>query len=199
MMKKIQGGWTDFDVCIAAPDMMGLVGRLASALAERDVVLYIEKHVHPDAAQTICENTIKHFAAREPTLHSKLLEVQKNALHLRDAGGIRVMTLPKTIDNDVAATDVTFGFDTAMNIATVTVTRRPDIALLATGNELVMPGEVPNDDQIIASNGFGLKALLEDAGATVRLLPIARDTNASLRAMASQIASRVFSVAQTPA
>lgn len=70
----------------------------------------------------------------------------------------------------------------AMNIAAVTVTRRPDIALLATGDELVMPGEVPDDDQIIASNGFGLKALLEDAGATVRLLPIARDTNASLRA-----------------
>ncbi len=33
------------------------------------------------------------------------------------------MTLPKTIDNDVAETDVTFGFDTAMNIATEAIDR----------------------------------------------------------------------------
>jgi len=42
---------------------------------------------------------------------------QKNALHLKNAG-LNVVTLPKTIDNDVACTDVTFGFDTALGIAT---------------------------------------------------------------------------------
>ncbi len=47
---------------------------------------------------------------------------QKNALHLAQAG-MRVVTLPKTIDNDVAGTDVTFGFDTAMNIATEAIDR----------------------------------------------------------------------------
>src|SRR5690606_21670733 len=60
----------------------------------------------------------------------------------------------------------------AMNIADVPVVRRPDIALLSTGDELVMPGEQPGPDQIIASNTFGLKALLELHGAFVRLLPI---------------------------
>ena len=68
----------------------------------------------------------------------------------------------------------------AMNIAAVPVTRKPDIALISTGDELVMPGETPGPDQIIASNTFGLKALLEDAGAKVRILPIARDTVSSL-------------------
>ncbi len=68
----------------------------------------------------------------------------------------------------------------SMNIATVPVTRRPVVALIATGDELVMPGEDPGPDQIIASNTFGLKALLEAAGAQARLLPIARDTAASL-------------------
>lgn len=68
----------------------------------------------------------------------------------------------------------------AMNAGQVTVARRPDIALIATGDELAMPGEAPGPDQIIASNGFGLKAMLEAAGASVRLLPIARDTPASL-------------------
>jgi 6-phosphofructokinase 1 len=48
---------------------------------------------------------------------------QKNALHLHRKGGLDVMTLPKTIDNDVAGTDVTFGFDTAMTIAAEAIDR----------------------------------------------------------------------------
>jgi 6-phosphofructokinase 1 len=47
---------------------------------------------------------------------------QKNALHLAKEG-LNVITLPKTIDNDVAGTDVTFGFDTAMSIATEAIDR----------------------------------------------------------------------------
>jgi molybdopterin molybdotransferase len=68
----------------------------------------------------------------------------------------------------------------AMNCDTVPVTRRPVVALISTGDELVMPGDAPSPDQIIASNTFGLKAMLEQAGAEVRMLPIARDTEASL-------------------
>ncbi|MEB8388353.1 molybdopterin molybdotransferase MoeA [Rhodobacteraceae bacterium KMM 6894] len=69
----------------------------------------------------------------------------------------------------------------SMNIAEVQVTRRPVVAIIATGDELVMPGEVPGPDQIIASNGFGLAAMVEAHGGLARLLPIARDTRASLR------------------
>ncbi len=47
---------------------------------------------------------------------------QKNALRLKEAG-LNVITLPKTIDNDVAMTDITFGFDTALGIATEAVDR----------------------------------------------------------------------------
>ncbi|CUJ94305.1 Molybdopterin molybdenumtransferase [Ruegeria denitrificans] len=68
----------------------------------------------------------------------------------------------------------------AMNIAVVPVRRKPVVALISTGDELVMPGETPGPDQIIASNTFGLKAMLENAGAHVRVLPIARDTVSSL-------------------
>ena len=68
----------------------------------------------------------------------------------------------------------------AMNHATLPCTRKPQIALIATGDELVMPGESPRDDQIIASNTFGLAAMLEDHGAIPRRLPIARDTVESL-------------------
>lgn len=40
-----------------------------------------------------------------------------------DSPGLNVITLPKTIDNDVFATDVTFGFDTALGIATDVIDR----------------------------------------------------------------------------
>lgn len=68
----------------------------------------------------------------------------------------------------------------AMNIPKVTVTRRPVVALVSTGDELAMPGEDPRPDQIIASNGFALKAMVEEAGGEARLLPIARDNEAEL-------------------
>ncbi|MCK4834849.1 MAG: 6-phosphofructokinase [Gammaproteobacteria bacterium] len=47
---------------------------------------------------------------------------QKNALQLMDKG-LNIITLPKTIDNDVAKTDTTFGFDTALGIATDAIDR----------------------------------------------------------------------------
>ena len=46
----------------------------------------------------------------------------KNALRLSRAG-LNVLTLPKTIDNDVAGTDATFGFATALEIATEAIDR----------------------------------------------------------------------------
>lgn len=71
----------------------------------------------------------------------------------------------------------------AMNVALVSVIRRPIVAIIATGDELVMPGEVPRPDQIIASNSFALKAMIEEAGGIARMLPIARDTEANLSAV----------------
>ncbi len=47
---------------------------------------------------------------------------QKNALRLMEKG-LNIITLPKTIDNDVALTDATFGFDTALGIATDAIDR----------------------------------------------------------------------------
>ena len=85
------------------------------------------------------------------------------------------LTAPRVLSaNDIALL-------AAMNIPEVTVSTRPDVALISTGKELVMPGEEPGPDQIIVSNTFGLKALLEAHGAKVRILPIAKDSEASLK------------------
>lgn len=48
---------------------------------------------------------------------------QKAAQRLRENGDLNVLTLPKTIDNDVVETDVSFGFDTARGIATEAIDR----------------------------------------------------------------------------
>lgn len=70
----------------------------------------------------------------------------------------------------------------SMNNPEVIVARRPKVAIIATGNELVMPGEDPGPAQIIASNSFALAAIAESEGADARLLPIAKDTTESLEA-----------------
>lgn len=70
----------------------------------------------------------------------------------------------------------------AMNVPYVDVARRPVVAIMATGDELVEPGETPRADQIIASNALALAAMVEAAGGIAHRLPIARDTVASLKA-----------------
>jgi molybdopterin molybdotransferase len=68
----------------------------------------------------------------------------------------------------------------AMNLPELVVRRRPEVAIIATGDELVSPGEDPRADQIVASNSYGIKALVEAEGGRARLLPIARDRRESL-------------------
>ena len=60
------------------------------------------------------------------------------------------------------------------------VTRKPVVAILATGDELVEPSDRPMAAQIVASNSYGLAALIEAAGGEPRLLGIAQDTPESL-------------------
>ncbi len=60
----------------------------------------------------------------------------------------------------VALTPAMLGLAASANCPTLTVTRRPRIAIVATGDELVPPGAVPGPDQIVASNSVGLIALL---------------------------------------
>ncbi len=102
------------------------------------------------------------------------------AAHIRPAGqDFRLGdTLPprRLTPNDLALL-------AAMNIPHIAVTRRPTVALIATGDELVMPGEAPAPSQIIASNTFALAAMIEAEGGIPRILPIARDTPAALRAV----------------
>ncbi len=64
----------------------------------------------------------------------------------------------------------------SMNHPELPVRRRPKLALLATGDELVMPGEVPGPGQIVYSNGYALRALARAEGADTVDLGVAADT-----------------------
>lgn len=98
----------------------------------------------------------------------------RNALKLEDVG-VKVLALPKTIDNDVTGTDVTFGFDTAMGIATEAIDRLHSTAHshhriilaevmghevgwlalgagLAGGADVILMPEIPYDIEAVASS-----------------------------------------------
>ncbi|WP_169569174.1 gephyrin-like molybdotransferase Glp [Sneathiella limimaris] len=77
------------------------------------------------------------------------------------------------------------GLLAAMNIPWVTVRRKPRIALLSTGDELVRPGEPIGANQIISTNSLVVAAMVRQAGGEPIDLGIAKDNEDSLRQMAS--------------
>ncbi len=76
-------------------------------------------------------------------------------------------------------TDRALALAASMNYPDLPVRRRPRVALLATGDELMMPGSSPGPGQIIYSNGYALRALARAEGAEPLDLGIAADTVAA--------------------
>ncbi len=74
------------------------------------------------------------------------------------------------------------GLAAAMNHASLPVRRRPKVAILATGDELVAPGSNAGPDQIVASNQLALAALVRDLGGEAIPLGIAPDDMDDIRA-----------------
>lgn len=76
------------------------------------------------------------------------------------------------------------GLAAGMNVPWLKVRRKPRIALLATGDEIVMPGDPVGDNQIVSSNALALHALIIACGGDPIDLGIAPDSEDGLKAMA---------------
>jgi len=88
---------------------------------------------------------------------------QKNAMYMHKVGGLNVLTLPKTIDNDVAETDISFGFDTAMTVGTEAIDR---LHSTATSHHRIIVCEIMGHNAGWLPLGVGLAG-----GADVILVP----------------------------
>jgi len=73
------------------------------------------------------------------------------------------------------------GLLAAMNVPWISVRRRPRVAIIATGDEVVMPGDPLGPDQILSSNTLALAGYIRALGGDPVNLGIARDTVDSLR------------------
>jgi molybdopterin molybdotransferase len=111
-----------------------------------------------------------------------------DAGHIRPRGGdFKAGDALLPAGRRLTARDITLA--AATGNAALPVRRPPVVAIVATGDELVLPGVTPGPDQIVCSNTFGIAGMVRAAGATPRLLGIARDTAESLGELVAQAAS----------
>jgi molybdopterin molybdotransferase len=102
-------------------------------------------------------------------------EAAATGRHIRPAGvDFREGDLLLTAGSRLTERDLSLA--ASMNYPELPVRRRPKVALLATGDELVMPGSQPGPGQIVYSNGYALRALARAEGADTVDLGVAADT-----------------------
>jgi len=106
-----------------------------------------------------------------------ILEAPKIGRHIRKAGlDFSAGDAPFPAGHALTTRDV--ALLAAMNLPWLSVHRRPRVAILSTGNELVLPGEPIGRNQIISSSGIAVAALVRAWGGDPTVFDIARDETA---------------------
>jgi molybdopterin molybdotransferase len=104
-----------------------------------------------------------------------ITEAARTGRHIRPAG-IDFRKGDVLLAKGTRLADRDLSLAAGMNYPELAVCRRPRVAILATGDELVMPGSTPGPGQIVYSNGYALRALARHEGAETIDLGIAADT-----------------------
>ncbi len=113
----------------------------------------------------------------------RVLETVSEGRYVRPAGlDFRTGDVGIKAGHRLSSRDV--GLAAAMDIPWLKVHRRPRIAILATGDEVVLPGEPRGPSQIVSSNGFSLAAFVTACGGIPIHLGIAPDDRAALGTLA---------------
>jgi molybdopterin molybdotransferase len=164
----------------AAGARLKVIGEVAAgrpfetSIGAAEAVRIFTGGVIPDGADAVViqEDTVAEGSAITVT------EAAHPGRHIRPAG-IDFRTGDVLLAKGSRLTDRDLSLAAGMNYPQLPVRRRPKVALLATGDELVMPGTVPGPGQIVYSNGYALRALARDEGAEITDLGIAADTIAA--------------------
>lgn len=139
----------------------------------------------PPGADTVVRFEETDEPTREPAPRSdqppevRIFVAQSPAINVREAGeDLRAGTLALAAGSLLRPAEI--GVLASLGRETVRVHRRPQVAIVSTGDEVVPPGQPLRPGQIRDSNSFTLAALVRRYGGVPRLLGVAKDTVAEL-------------------
>ena len=163
------------------PVTLNLVGESAAGHGHHEAIgpneavrIFTGAPVPPGADAIVIQENTTHDAARVTVREGVPEPGHIRPLGVDFAEGQPLITAPQRLN----ARDITLA--AAMGHATLPVRKRPRIALLATGDELVLPGDVTGPDQIVCSNPFGIASIIRRAGGEPVFLGIAKDNRSEL-------------------
>lgn len=166
---------------VTLPARLRVIGEAAAGHAFADPIaageavrIFTGAPIPPGASAIVIQENTERAAD-----HVVVTDGKPDAEHIRPCGG-DFRSGDTLIGNDRRLTSRDITLAAAMGHGRIEARRRPVVAVLATGDELVVPGATPGPDQIVCSNALGVAAMVRMAGGEPRLIGIARDSAESL-------------------
>lgn len=174
------------DGCRLAPiGSVAAGGRFDGRVGQGEAVRIFTGAPVPEGADTIL---IQEDALIAPDGAVQVKEIPKPGQWVRKAG-LDFAEGDDLLEAGLLLTPADVALAAAMNRPWLQVRRRPRVAILATGDELALPGDPIGPNQIVSSNNFGIAAMVVAAGGEAVDLGIARDTPEHLQEKAAPAAS----------